>query len=150
MSFDAGQGRLFGVPEWDDYSEDKQFVTIIAEDALGLQDIQQFELSVEPIVYPPVITQGSSQVVSIDEDETSVPWQLLQLNADYPNPDTVLLNSHGDLYPYLLMGLLRSAGEKGKFLLIILLMETLRDLILFLWKFMTMKMIGLRIRLRSM
>ena len=35
LSFDAGQGRVFGVPEWDDYSEDKQFVTIIAEDALG-------------------------------------------------------------------------------------------------------------------
>ena len=86
LSFDAGQGRVFGVPEWDDYSEDKQFVTIVAKDALGLQDIQQFELSVEPLVYPPVITQGSFQVVSIDEDETSVPWQLFELNAEYPKP----------------------------------------------------------------
>ena len=112
----------------------------------GLQDIQQFELSVEPLVYPPVITQGSFQVVSIDEDETSVPWQLLQLNAEYPNPDTSTSQLSWRFVSSPSNGVAVFSGEKEKFLLIILLMEILRDLILFLWKFMTIKMIDLRIR----
>ena len=46
-------------PQWEDYTESKQYVTIVKRDAAEAEGIQEFDIEVIPQTYPPVITQGA-------------------------------------------------------------------------------------------
>ena len=88
LNFDENLSEISGTPKWEDYTENKQFVTIVVEDASSAQGLQEFDLEVIPQTYPPVITQGANKEIIIDEDETPLAWSTLELNAIYPNLET--------------------------------------------------------------
>ena len=56
-------------------------ILIRVQDSQGLQDTQVFTLQVIPDNYPPVISEGSSLLVNVNEDSTLSNWNSFDLNV---------------------------------------------------------------------
>lgn len=82
LKFDPGSRLLYGTPTWEHYEESgPRLILITVRDQLGLTEEQAFELSVEPLNKPPVISLGSSISVSLKEDTEFVNWDNIGLFA---------------------------------------------------------------------
>ena len=82
LKFDEGSRLLSGTPTWEHYEESgPRLILITVRDQFGLIEEQAFELSVEPLNKPPVISLGNSISVSLNEDTEFVDWDNIGLFA---------------------------------------------------------------------
>jgi hypothetical protein len=82
LDYNASTGLLSGTPSWYDYEETgPRLIVINVRDKDGLRDAQAFTLDVIPDNYPPVISEGSTFLTSVNEDSSLSNWGNLNLLA---------------------------------------------------------------------